>query len=43
MGKEVILIHKKGSPLPETMKNLNRIEYENVSDLIEKLRKKVPH
>ena len=42
MGKEVILIHKKGSPLPETMKNLNRIEYENVSDLIEKLRKKVP-
>ena len=42
MGKEVILIHKKGSPLPETMKKLNRIEYENVSDLIEKLRKKVP-
>jgi hypothetical protein len=41
MGKEVILIHKKGSPLHETIKKLNRIEYENVSDLIEKLRKKV--
>ena len=42
MGKEVILIHKKGSALPETVKKLNRIEYENLSDLIEKLRKKVP-
>jgi hypothetical protein len=41
MGKEVILIHKKGSPLHETIKKLNRIEYENTSDLIEKLRKKV--
>ncbi len=40
-GKEVIIIHKKGSPLPESMKKLNRIEYENVSDLTEKLRKKV--
>ena len=39
MGKEVILIHKKGSPLSETMKKLNRIEYENVSDLTEKLKK----
>ena len=41
MGKEVILIYKKGSPLPETMKQLNRIEYENVSDLTEKLRKQI--
>jgi nucleoside 2-deoxyribosyltransferase len=41
LGKEVILIHKKDSPLSETMKLLNRVEYENASDLTEKLRKKV--
>jgi hypothetical protein len=41
MGKEVIIIYKKGFPLPETMKSLNRVEYENISDLTEKLRKKV--
>jgi nucleoside 2-deoxyribosyltransferase len=41
MGKEVIVIYKKGFPLPETMKQLKRIEYEDVSDLTEKLRKKV--
>ena len=42
MGKEVIVICKKDFPLPEMMKQLNRIEYENVSDLTEKLRKMVP-
>jgi alanine racemase len=41
MGKEAIIIHKKGSPVPELMKQLNRIEYENVSDLTEKLKRKV--
>jgi hypothetical protein len=41
MGKEVIIIHKKGFPLPELMKQLNRIEYENISDLTEKLKRKV--
>ncbi len=41
MGKEAILIYKKGDSLPETLKSLNRIEYESVSDLTEKLRKKV--
>jgi hypothetical protein len=41
MGKETILIHKKDFPLPETMKSLNRVDYENASDLTEKLRKKV--
>jgi hypothetical protein len=41
IGKEVILIYKKGSLLPETMRQLNQIEYENMSDLTEKLRKKV--
>jgi hypothetical protein len=41
MGKEAIIIYKKGSPLPETMKHLNRIEYEDVSDLTEKLKRRV--
>ncbi len=41
LGKEVIIIYKKGFSLSEMMKQLNRIEYENVSDLTEKLRKKV--
>jgi len=41
MGKEAILIHKKGTPLPELMKQLNAIEYENVSDLTDKLKRKV--
>jgi hypothetical protein len=41
MGKEVIVIYKKGAPLSETMKKLNRIEYEDLSDLTEKLREKV--
>ncbi len=42
MGKEMILICKKDVPLPEAMKQLNRIEYENLSDLTEKLRKMAP-
>ena len=41
IGKEVILISKKGSPLPEMMKPLGEIEYENMSNLTEKLRNKV--
>ncbi len=40
LGREVTLICKKGSLLPEAVKSLNRIEYENFSDLTEKLRKK---
>lgn len=40
LGREITLICKKGSPLPEAVKSLNRIEYENFSDLTEKLRKK---
>lgn len=40
MGKEAIIIHRKGSPLPEWLKQLNRIEYENVSDLTDKLKRK---
>ncbi len=41
LGKEAILIHKKGTPLPEGLKQLNRIEYENVSDLTDKLKRSV--
>ena len=41
MGKEVIIIYRKGFPLPEMVKELNRIEYEKASDLTEKLRKMV--
>jgi hypothetical protein len=41
MGKETIIIYRKGSFLSETMKQLNRIEYENISDLTEKLKRKV--
>jgi hypothetical protein len=43
LGKEAMILCRKGSPLPEALKPLNRIEYENVSDLIEKLRKKAHH
>jgi hypothetical protein len=41
MGREVTIIYKKGSSLLETIKQLNRIEYENLSDLTEKLRKRM--
>jgi hypothetical protein len=43
MGKEVTLIHRKGSSLPETMKQLSRIEYDDFSDLTEKLKKRIHH
>ncbi len=41
IGKEVTIICKKGASLPEATKQLNRIEYENFSDLTEKLKKKI--
>jgi hypothetical protein len=41
MGREVTIICKKGSPPPEVIKSLDRIEYENLSDLTEKLKKKI--
>ena len=41
LGREVTIIHKKGSPLPEMLRPLNPIEYEDFSDLIEKLKKKM--
>jgi hypothetical protein len=41
MSKEAVIIYRKGFPLPEMMKQLNRIEYEDFSDLTEKLKKRV--
>jgi len=41
IGKEVIIICKKSSFLPETIRKLPRIEYENFPELIEKLKKKI--
>jgi hypothetical protein len=40
MGREVTIIYKKGSPLPEATKHLSKIEYENFYDLVEKLTKR---
>jgi len=40
MGREVTILYKKGSPLPEATKHLSKIEYENFSDLVEKLTKR---
>jgi hypothetical protein len=41
LGKEVLIFHQKKTPIPEILKELNRIEYENLSDLTEKLKKKI--
>jgi hypothetical protein len=43
LGKEALILCRKGSPLPEALKSLNRIEYENGPDLTEKLKKKFYH
>ncbi len=40
MGKEVTVLCKRRGPIPETVRQLSPIEYENDSDLAEKLRKK---
>ena len=41
MGKDIILLHKKGACLSETAKQLNRIEYETVRDLTEALKARI--
>ncbi len=43
LGNEALILCRKGSPLPEALKSLNRIESENLSELTEKLRKKTQH
>jgi hypothetical protein len=43
MGRDVTIICKVGSPLPDAIKHLSKIEYENFSDLIKKLRKRAKY
>jgi hypothetical protein len=43
LGKRVFILHKKGGALPEAIKPFDRIEYENASDLTEKLKKSTHH
>ncbi len=39
LGKKTIILYKKGTFFPEAIKSWDRIEYENTSDLTEKLKK----
>jgi hypothetical protein len=41
LGKEIVLICKKGISPPEGIHDLDRIEYDNLPDLSEKLKKKI--
>jgi hypothetical protein len=41
LRKEIILLHQKGTPLSGLLKPLNLIEYENFSDLTEKLKGRI--
>jgi hypothetical protein len=41
MGKEVTILYKKGSRLPEMISKLTGIEYESFPELTEKLKKKI--
>ena len=41
LGKEIFVLHKKGTPLPEVLKSFERIEYEHPSELTEKLKKRI--
>jgi len=41
LGKEMLLLYKKGTLLPGLLKQLNSIEYEHVSDLTARLKKRL--
>jgi hypothetical protein len=41
LGKEIILLYKKGAPFSGVLKQLNPIEYEHFWDLTEKLKKRI--
>ena len=41
LGKEIILLYKKGAPFSGYLKKLNPIEYEHFSDLTEKLKRRI--
>lgn len=41
LGKEILVIHQKGASLIELARQLNTIEYEDLSELTERLKRKV--
>ncbi len=41
LGREAIVIHQKGCPVLEGIQSLDRVEYESLPDLIEKLKKRL--
>jgi hypothetical protein len=41
LGKEIFLLHKKGSILPASVRDVHPIEYEGLTDLSERLKKKM--
>jgi len=41
MGRQIVLICPKGSPLPDTMKRVKHIEYEHFPDLTQKLKQEM--
>ena len=41
LGKEVFLLHKKGSILPAAVRDFHAIEYEGLTDLSERLKKEM--
>ena len=43
LGRKVVILCKKGAEIPEVIKFLDRIEYQNISDLIERLKKAINH
>jgi len=40
MGREVLLIYPKGTPLPRSLQALPQVDYENLSELIGKLKRR---
>jgi hypothetical protein len=41
LGKEVFLLHNKGSTLPAVVRDIHPVEYEGLADLSERLKKKI--
>lgn len=41
LGREIFVLHRKGTPLPEVLKSFERVEYDHLSDLTEKLKKRI--
>jgi hypothetical protein len=41
LGRDVFVLHKKGTLLPEALKSFERVEYEHLPELTEKLKKRI--